>query len=105
MEKDTDPIIRKSVSAPASLWRRIDKYQFANEIKKESEAVRQLFEAGLTPCLPRPLLRAVDDYCLQQRLPSRAEAIRQLIELGLQTTLSDDGPAPYDCGPRQMEKA
>jgi hypothetical protein len=47
MPKEQDPIIRKSVSVPESLWKRIDDYQFANRLKKESEAVRRLLELGL----------------------------------------------------------
>jgi metal-responsive CopG/Arc/MetJ family transcriptional regulator len=54
--------------------------------------------------IPRELLRAVEDYRYSQRIPSRAEAIRRLIELGVQTTLGDDGSAPYDPGPRQKVK-
>lgn len=100
MTTEHDPIIRKSVSAPKSLWKRIDDYQFANHIKKESAAIRQILESGLTPCLPRSLLRAVDDYRANQNLASRAEAIRQLVEMGLQTTLGDDAGAPYDPGPK-----
>jgi metal-responsive CopG/Arc/MetJ family transcriptional regulator len=56
--------------------------------------------------IPREILRAVEDYRYSARIPSRAAAIRQLIEMGLQTTLGDDGPAPYGPGPvRQKEKA
>jgi hypothetical protein len=47
MEKSEDPIIRKSVSLSASLWRRIEDFQFENRVKRDAEAIRQLIELGL----------------------------------------------------------
>lgn len=47
MSDEKDEIIRKTVSLPASLWRRIDDYQFAVRLKRETMAVRQLLEIGL----------------------------------------------------------
>jgi hypothetical protein len=47
MDTDSDPIIRKSVSARASLWKRIDDYQIDNRVKRDSDAIRQLLELGL----------------------------------------------------------
>jgi hypothetical protein len=47
MSEEPDPIIRKSVSLPTSLWRRIEDYQFAHRVKRDAEAIRQLIELGL----------------------------------------------------------
>lgn len=48
MADDPDPLVRKTVSLPASVWRRIEDFQFANRIKRDTQAVRDLVEAGLT---------------------------------------------------------
>lgn len=42
-----DPIVRKTVSLPASVWRQVEDYQFANRVKRETEAIRRLIELGL----------------------------------------------------------
>ena len=47
MSDESDPIIRKSVSLPTSLWRRIEDYQFSHRVKRDAEAIRQLIELGL----------------------------------------------------------
>jgi hypothetical protein len=47
MSENSDPIIRKSVSLPASLWRQIEDFQFANRIKRDAQGVRRLLEIGL----------------------------------------------------------
>jgi len=39
--------LRKSFAIPKTLWGRIYRYRFDNEIGTESEAIRQLLEAGL----------------------------------------------------------
>lgn len=44
---DADPITRKTVSLPASMWRQVEDYQFANRIKRDAEAIRRLIELGL----------------------------------------------------------
>lgn len=46
MEKP-DPIVRKTVSLPASLWARIDDYQLRHRIKRDTAAVRQLLQEAL----------------------------------------------------------
>lgn len=53
MDTDSDPIIRKSVSARASLWKRIDNFQIDNRVKRDSEAIRQLLELGLEAAAQR----------------------------------------------------
>jgi hypothetical protein len=40
----------------------------------------------------------------QYPIPSRSEAVRQLLQRGLLAVRGDDGPAPYDPGPRQKVK-
>jgi hypothetical protein len=47
MAEPDDPIIRKTVSLSASLWQRIEDYQFRNRVKRDAEAVRRLLELGL----------------------------------------------------------
>jgi hypothetical protein len=47
MTDDQDEIIRKTVSLPASLWKRIEDFQFDVRMKRETHAVRQLIELGL----------------------------------------------------------
>ncbi len=47
MEKQGDPIVRKTVSLPESVWLQIEDFQFANRIKRDTEAVRKLIELGL----------------------------------------------------------
>ena len=47
MTDPADPVVRKTLSLPASVWRRIEDVQFANRIKKESVVLRLLIEAGL----------------------------------------------------------
>lgn len=52
MATTEDPIIRKSVSLPTSLWKRIEDFQFDHRqfdprVKRDAEAVRQLIELGL----------------------------------------------------------
>ncbi len=47
MSETPDPIVRKTVSLPASLWQRVEDYQFANRIKRDTKAVRRLIELGL----------------------------------------------------------
>lgn len=42
-----DPPVRKTVTLPASMWRRVASYRFSNEISTEVEAVRRIVEAGL----------------------------------------------------------
>lgn len=47
MANENDEIIRKSVSLPASLWQRIEDYQFAERVKRDAEAIRRLLDMGL----------------------------------------------------------
>lgn len=47
MIDENDEIIRKSVSLPASLWQRIEDYQFAERVKRDAEAIRRLLDMGL----------------------------------------------------------
>jgi hypothetical protein len=47
MNEPPDPVIRKTVSLPASTWREIEDYQFTVRIKRDSEAIRRLIELGL----------------------------------------------------------
>jgi hypothetical protein len=47
MPETEDLMIRKTVSMPASTWKQIDDFQFANRIKRETEAIRRLIELGL----------------------------------------------------------
>ncbi len=47
MSETPDPIVRKTVSLPASLWQRVEDYQFTNRIKRDTKAVRCLIELGL----------------------------------------------------------
>jgi hypothetical protein len=35
------------VSLPARVWKEIEDYQFANRVKRDSEAIRRLIELGL----------------------------------------------------------
>ena len=47
MAEQSDPVIRKTVSLPASLWKEIEDFQFAHRVKRDSEAIRRLIELGL----------------------------------------------------------
>lgn len=47
MVVNTDVGARKIVTLPHSLIAAIRKFRFSNEIRTESEAIRQLIEAGL----------------------------------------------------------
>lgn len=47
MSDPSDPVIRKTVSLPASLWRQIEDFQFENRIKRDTQGVRCLLELGL----------------------------------------------------------
>jgi hypothetical protein len=47
MVDQPDPVIRKTVSLPTSVWKEIEDFQFANRVKRDSEAIRRLIEAGL----------------------------------------------------------
>lgn len=47
MPDETNKVVRKTVSLPGDLWQRVDDFQFQNRIKRESEAIRRLIEAGL----------------------------------------------------------
>ena len=47
MSSDEDTTIRKTISLPLSLWRRVEDFQFEARVKRDTEAVRQLLEIGL----------------------------------------------------------
>lgn len=47
MSESNDPIVRKTVSLPASVWRQIEDFQFGNRLKRETEAIRRLIDLGL----------------------------------------------------------
>ena len=47
VEQSDEPVVRKSVSLSAGLWRRIEDYQFKHRVKRDAEAVRRLLELGL----------------------------------------------------------
>ena len=47
MPEVADPVVRKTVSLPSSIWRQVEDYQFANRVKRETEAIRRLIELGL----------------------------------------------------------
>jgi hypothetical protein len=42
-----DPIIRKTMPLPKSLWDAIADYRFGNRLNAEAEAVRQIVEIGV----------------------------------------------------------
>ena len=44
---EDDPPTRKSVTLPASMWREITDFRFAERIGTEAEAVRRLLQATL----------------------------------------------------------
>lgn len=47
MADNPDAPIRKTVSLPTSVWKRIEDYQFDTRIKRDAEAIRRLIELGL----------------------------------------------------------
>ena len=47
MPDDTDATIRKTITIPTDLWRRVEDWQHANRVKRDTEAFRQLVELGL----------------------------------------------------------
>jgi len=47
MTASQEPISRKSVTLPDSLWERVGQYRFFRQIPTEAEAVRQLLQAGV----------------------------------------------------------
>jgi Arc/MetJ-type ribon-helix-helix transcriptional regulator len=42
-----EPVARKSVSLPVSVWERISEYRYENHFGSESEAIRRILLAGL----------------------------------------------------------
>jgi hypothetical protein len=54
MSEKSDPVVRKTVSLPSSVWKQIEDFQFANRIKRETEAIRRLIEIGLDTPDPEP---------------------------------------------------
>ncbi len=46
-EPASEPLLRKTVSLPEGMWKRVEDFQFGNRIKRDSEAIRQLVEMGL----------------------------------------------------------
>lgn len=58
MADTEDPIIRKSVSLPTSLWKRIEDFQFDHRVKRDAEAIRQLVELGLEAAKQRQKTKA-----------------------------------------------
>ena len=55
MAKPTEPVIRKSVSLPESMWKQIDDFQFEHRVKRDAEAVRRLLELGLEAAKKPPV--------------------------------------------------
>lgn len=47
MSETNDPMVRKTVSLPGSVWRQIEDFQFGNRLKRETEAIRRLIDLGL----------------------------------------------------------
>lgn len=47
MIEKPDPIVRKTVSLPASVWQQVEDYQFESRIKRDAEAIRSLILLGL----------------------------------------------------------
>lgn len=47
MSENAAPVVRKTVSLPANVWRQIEDFQFGHRIKRDAEAVRRLIELGL----------------------------------------------------------
>jgi hypothetical protein len=47
MDTPSDPIVRKNIALPTSLWEAINDYRHANKIKTEVEAVRRLLREAL----------------------------------------------------------
>jgi hypothetical protein len=47
MTDDADTTIRKTISLPSKLWKRIEDFQFEARVKRDTEAVRRLLELGL----------------------------------------------------------
>ncbi|WP_158295629.1 hypothetical protein [Crenalkalicoccus roseus] len=54
MSESADPVVRKTVSLPTSVWRQIEDYQFENRIKRDAEAIRRLIELGLKAAKDQP---------------------------------------------------
>jgi hypothetical protein len=47
MADDDDTTIRKTISLPLKLWKRVEDFQFEARVKRDTEAVRRLIELGL----------------------------------------------------------
>ena len=54
MDDSADPAIRKTVSLPSSVWRKVEDFQFANRIKRDAEAIRRLIDLGLAAAPKTP---------------------------------------------------
>lgn len=54
MDEKADALVRKTVSLPASVWRQIEDFQFANRIKRDSQAIRHLIGLGLEAAAKAP---------------------------------------------------
>lgn len=42
-----EPLARKSISLPESLWKEVEDFRFAERIGSEAEALRRLIQSGL----------------------------------------------------------
>lgn len=47
MQDRDEPVVRKTISLPADLWRQVEDYQFERRVKRDAEAIRQLIALGL----------------------------------------------------------
>lgn len=47
MDKETDPLIRKTVSLPRSTWREVEEYRRGERAATESEVIRRLILEAL----------------------------------------------------------
>jgi hypothetical protein len=47
MSKEPDPIVRKSVSLRASVWRAVEEYRDREAVVTTADAVRRLLQAAL----------------------------------------------------------
>lgn len=47
MDRTPEPVTRKSVTLPNSMWAEVAEFRFSERIGSEAEALRRLVQAGL----------------------------------------------------------
>lgn len=68
--KPPEPLVRRTVTLPESLWREVAEFRLTEHIGSDMETMRQLVKAGLRSMRPRPSPQVAAD----SGRPSAADA-------------------------------